>query len=97
MIDVQQPQNKQDFILALKDGRDLWCIDEPYQCRLFIKQQGAGNGKTYGIIQMLEHEDFEKNRESYKLELEELSEKIIHKMGGTCASQPYVVSESSLP
>ena len=59
MIDVQQPQNKQDFILALKDGRDLWCVDEPYQCRLFIKQQGAGNGKTYGIIQMLEHEDFE--------------------------------------
>jgi hypothetical protein len=59
MIDVQQPKNKQDFILAFKDGRDLWCVDEPYQCRLFIKQQGAGNGKTYGIIQMLKHEDFE--------------------------------------
>lgn len=59
MIDVQQPQNKQEFIIALKDCRDLWCNDEPQQCRLFIKQQGAGNGKTYGIIQMLEHQDFE--------------------------------------
>jgi hypothetical protein len=59
MIDVQQPQNKQDFILALKDNKDLWHNEEPYQCRLFIKQQGAGNGKTYGIIQMLEHQDFD--------------------------------------
>ena len=27
------------------------------QCKLFIKQQGAGNGKTYGIVQMLEDDD----------------------------------------
>jgi hypothetical protein len=57
MIDVERPVDKHAFIAALKTGRDLWTNTEPPQSSLFIKQQGAGNGKTYGIIQMLESEE----------------------------------------
>jgi hypothetical protein len=53
MIDVEVPKDKFEFISALKRNEDLWDNIDPHQCNLFIKQQGAGNGKTYGIIQML--------------------------------------------
>jgi hypothetical protein len=58
MIDVQQPLLKQMFIDSLINNKDIFIDVEPYQCKLFIKQQGAGNGKTYGIIKMLESEEF---------------------------------------
>ena len=48
---------KEDFILSLKNNYDIWNNEEPEQCNLFIKQQGAGNGKTHGIIKMLEDDD----------------------------------------
>jgi hypothetical protein len=51
MIDVYPPFSKQEFIESLKNGKELWGEDESVQCNLYIKQQGAGNGKTYGIIQ----------------------------------------------
>ena len=51
MIDVLPPFSKQEFIESLKKGEELWGEDESIQCNLYIKQQGAGNGKTYGIIQ----------------------------------------------
>ena len=51
MIDVLPPFSKQEFIESLKKGEELWGEDESVQCNLYIKQQGAGNGKTYGIIQ----------------------------------------------
>jgi len=57
MIDVENGKTKEKFIEALKNERDIWSNEEPEQCNLFIKQQGAGNGKTYGIIKMLEDED----------------------------------------
>lgn len=59
MIDVLPAKSKKEFIHALKNGIELWKNDEPYQCNLFTKQQGAGNGKTYGIIQMLEKDGYE--------------------------------------
>ena len=60
MIDVQLPVKKKDFIKALKKNEhdNLWSTDETYQSQLYIKQQGAGNGKTYGIIQMLLEDKF---------------------------------------
>jgi competence CoiA-like predicted nuclease len=58
MIDVQQPLLKQKFIDSLLNKTNIFIETNPYQCRLFIKQQGAGNGKTYGIIKMLESEEF---------------------------------------
>jgi hypothetical protein len=51
------PIHKLEFIHSIKtDTVDKWEV--PCQSRLFVKQQGAGNGKTWGIIQMLGRDDF---------------------------------------
>jgi len=57
MIDVEEPKTREEFIKSLNDGYDIWSNEEPEQCNLYIKQQGAGNGKTFGIIKMLEDEN----------------------------------------
>jgi hypothetical protein len=57
MIDVEKPKSREQFIKFLNDGIDIWNNEELEQCNLYIKQQGAGNGKTYGIIKMLEDAD----------------------------------------
>ena len=57
MIDVLPPKSKKDFIISLKNGENIYREDRPSQCNLFVIQQGAGSGKTYGIIQMLEKEE----------------------------------------
>jgi len=57
MIDVENGKTKEEFIESLKQDIDIWNNEEPEQCNLFIKQQGAGNGKTFGIIKMLEDDD----------------------------------------
>jgi hypothetical protein len=59
MIDVQSPQSKVKFINSLKNNENIWSNDEPLQTTYYIKQQGAGNGKTFGIIQMLQSQEFE--------------------------------------
>jgi hypothetical protein len=58
MIDVHKPVQKQWFIDCLLNNTELFTGKNPPQCKLFIKQQGAGNGKTYGIIKMLESDEF---------------------------------------
>ena len=46
------PIHKLDFIQSIQTGTvDKWEV--PCQSKLYVKQQGAGNGKTWGIIQML--------------------------------------------
>lgn len=57
MIDVETPKTREEFINFLNDGIDIWTNEEPEQCNLYIRQQGAGNGKTFGIIKMLEDKD----------------------------------------
>lgn len=57
MIDVENGKTKEEFIESLKKDIDIWKNEETEQCNLFIKQQGAGNGKTFGIIKMLEDDD----------------------------------------
>jgi hypothetical protein len=57
MIDVELPFNKDEFINFIKDGKLFDNIFQ-LQCNLYIKQQGAGNGKTYGIIQRLLDKSF---------------------------------------
>ena len=49
MTDVNKPVQKQHFIDSLLNNLELFAEPNPPQCKLFIKQQGAGNGKTYGI------------------------------------------------
>lgn len=58
MIDVKCPVSKEYFINCLKNDIHMFDDKEPIQCKLYIKQQGAGNGKTYGIIKMLESDEF---------------------------------------
>ena len=60
MIDVEKPIEKQRFIELITANDDcIHNIDIPMQCNLYVKQQGAGNGKTFGLIQMLESCEFE--------------------------------------
>ena len=58
MIDVHSPVGKSHFIDCLLNNVELFTDAHPLQCKLFIKQQGAGNGKTHGIIKMLESDEF---------------------------------------
>lgn len=58
MTDVSSPKSKVEFIESLKNGINLWDDTIPPQCELFVKQQGAGNGKTYGIIQNIKSAEF---------------------------------------
>jgi hypothetical protein len=52
-IDVSEPKLKCEFIDALKTNTELWDNDDPPQFFLYLKQQGAGSGKTHGMMQML--------------------------------------------
>lgn len=56
-VHVSDGIHKQVFIQSLTDGVNVF--HQPrIQNKLYIKQQGAGNGKTWGIIQMLSRSDF---------------------------------------
>jgi len=60
MIDVEPPISKNQFIIYLNENNPIiHTINLPLQCKLHIKQQGAGNGKTFGLIQNIESKDFE--------------------------------------
>ena len=60
MIDVETPLDKVTFIKYINENNPLiHNVDLPLQCTLYIKQQGAGNGKTFGLIQNIESRDFE--------------------------------------
>lgn len=51
------PIHKSAFIESIQSNTvDAWEV--PCQSKLYLKQQGAGNGKTWGIIQMLGRPDF---------------------------------------
>lgn len=52
-IDVQQPVPKSLFIENLNTNKESWIDEEVPQCRLYVKQQGAGSGKTYGMMHAL--------------------------------------------
>lgn len=56
MVDVKESKTRKEFVKALKDGtlNDLYAADDHVtQTTLHLKQQGAGNGKTYTAIQMI--------------------------------------------
>ena len=52
-----KPMKKQEWIQTVKEQ----CLQDsvPLQHKIYLKQQGAGNGKTWGIIQMLAREEFQ--------------------------------------
>ena len=56
MIDVKESKTRKEFVEALKGDTldDLFSPDEHVtQTTLYLKQQGAGNGKTYTAVQMI--------------------------------------------
>jgi hypothetical protein len=60
MIDVEPPICKKQFIIYLNENNSIiHVINLPLQSNLYIKQQGAGNGKTFGLIQNIESKEFE--------------------------------------
>jgi hypothetical protein len=59
MTDVAVPKPKEVFIESLKNSIQLWNDTIPPQCQLYVKQQGAGNGKTFGIIQSIKDKAFQ--------------------------------------
>uniref|UniRef100_A0A6C0LPI8 Competence protein CoiA nuclease-like domain-containing protein n=1 Tax=viral metagenome TaxID=1070528 RepID=A0A6C0LPI8_9ZZZZ len=60
MIDVEPPLDKETFIKYINENnQNIHNVNLPLQCSLYIKQQGAGNGKTFGLIQNIESKDFE--------------------------------------
>jgi len=58
MIDVQNPISKEMFIDKLKKKEEIFEKDEIFQTNIYVKQNGAGNGKTYGIVQLIQDDDF---------------------------------------
>jgi hypothetical protein len=59
MIEVEKPITKLEFINCLKNNIELPYLKQKiYQTNIYVKQQGAGNGKTYGIIQLLGDIDY---------------------------------------
>jgi hypothetical protein len=58
MIKVTEPLLKPYFIDLLKNNIELWKVPHVHQCKLFIRQSGAGNGKSYQIINMIQKEQF---------------------------------------
>jgi len=55
-IDVCGPHIKSEFIEALKTQEQPWKSDDVPQSFLYVKQSGAGSGKTYGMFQRV-HND----------------------------------------
>jgi len=58
MIDIQNPITKELFCNSLKKCTNPFDNDNIYQTNIYIKQQGAGNGKTYGVVQLLQDDKF---------------------------------------
>lgn len=60
-VDVLEPKLKSEFILSLKENNTIWEDTEPPQCFLYVKQQGAGSGKTFGIMQFIDSDPLVSN------------------------------------
>lgn len=59
MIDVDSPLTVDEFINYIYNNDPILTkVTLPPQCTLYITQQGAGNGKTYGIVQKLISKEF---------------------------------------
>jgi hypothetical protein len=52
-VDVGQPKPKSEFIEEIQNEVAFWNSEEQIQSYVYLKQKGAGSGKTYGMIQLL--------------------------------------------
>lgn len=80
MIDVSKPYYRNEFIQIINENNsELHNIDIPEQCTLYISQLGAGNGKTYSIIQKLESDDFSHYKQYIIVTKQHSAKEIIYK------------------
>lgn len=56
MIDVNEYKTKKEFIESIKNKINIWNDDDLSQCILYHNQRGAGCGKTYESIQLLNND-----------------------------------------
>lgn len=61
MIEIDKPILKEYFIESLLNGtyETIFTTEQIYQTNIYVKQQGAGNGKTYGIVQLINDTNYE--------------------------------------
>lgn len=53
-IEINEYKSKNEFIESLKNNTNIWTNDELEQCTLYFNQRGAGCGKTYESIQLMD-------------------------------------------
>lgn len=65
MYDVNEYKTKDEFIQGIKNKINIWSNDELSQCVLYHNQRGAGCGKTYESIQLLDKSDIFKHKDTF--------------------------------
>ena len=65
MIDVIEIKTKKEFIKSMKTNTNIWSEQEIPQCTLYHNQRGAGCGKTYESIQLLNTREKFKHKNTF--------------------------------
>ena len=65
MIDVIEYKTKIDFINSFKNNINIWSTKKIFQCTLYHNQRGAGCGKTYESIQLMDKDEKFKHKELF--------------------------------
>jgi hypothetical protein len=65
MIDVIEYKTKNEFIKSIKNNINIWSKEEIQQCTLYHNQRGAGCGKTYESIQLMDKDEKFKHKEIF--------------------------------
>jgi hypothetical protein len=65
MIDVKEYQDKKVFIDNIKNNRNVWKDEVIPQCLIYHNQRGAGCGKTYESIQLINNNDKFKHKTNF--------------------------------
>ncbi len=63
--DVNEYKTKDEFIQAIKNNINIWSDDELSQCVLYYNQRGAGCGKTYESIQLLDKSTIFEHKDTF--------------------------------
>lgn len=80
MIDVKEYKTKESFIESLKSNQNVWDDSVLPQCKLYYNQLGAGCGKTYDSIQLLNRSEEFKHKTSFVyLTMQHSAKEVIYK------------------
>lgn len=77
MIYVGEYKTKKEFIKELKNDNLMWKSKKIPQCNIYFNQRGAGCGKTYESVQLINNDNFlEKNVYIYLTKMHSVKEVI---------------------